>query len=59
MSDFYEDLEAIRVHQIDSGCLQNVIRIKSSKKNYEIFAFFDFFLSIFSELSQKNLFVKI
>jgi hypothetical protein len=24
MSDFYEDLEAIRVHQIASGCQQNL-----------------------------------
>ena len=28
MSDFIEDLEAIRVHQIASGCLQNVFPIK-------------------------------
>jgi hypothetical protein len=33
MSDFNEDLEAIRVHQIPSGCLQNVFPIKSSKSS--------------------------
>jgi hypothetical protein len=48
MSGFIEDLEAIRVHQIASECLQNVFSIKSSKTNFEIFAFFQFF----SELSQ-------
>jgi hypothetical protein len=34
MSDFYEDLKAIRVHQIASGCLQNVFLIKSTNKNF-------------------------
>ena len=52
MSDFYEDLEAIRVHQIASGCLQNVFPIKSSKK---ISRFFDFFLSIFFRIKSKNI----
>jgi hypothetical protein len=33
-------LKAIRVHQIDPGCLQNVFSIKSTKNFFEIFAFF-------------------
>jgi hypothetical protein len=40
MSDFYEDLKAIRVHQIASGSLQNLFLIKSSKKIFRDFRFF-------------------
>jgi hypothetical protein len=52
MSDFYEDLEAIRVHQIASGCLQNVFFSKFSR-------FFDFFLSIFLRIKSKSIVVQI
>jgi hypothetical protein len=40
MSDFNEDLTAIRVHQIASGCLQNVFLIKSTKKFFRNFRVF-------------------
>jgi hypothetical protein len=53
MSDFYEDLETIKMHQIASGCQQNLFPIKSTK---QIFRFFQRF---FSEFSQKILFVQI
>ena len=60
MSDFYGDLEAIRVHQIASECQQNLFPIKSPKKyirNFRVFSIF--FQEFFSECSQKILFVKI
>jgi hypothetical protein len=39
MSDFYEDLETIRLHQIAPGYLQNVFAIISLKKipNFRVF----------------------
>jgi hypothetical protein len=60
MSNFYEDLKAIRVHQMASGCLQNVFLIKSTKKFFRNFRVFSIFFKVFfSEFSQKILFVKI
>jgi hypothetical protein len=47
MSDFNEDLEAIRVHQIASGCLQNVFPIEFSIKIFRNFRVFQLFLKIF------------
>jgi hypothetical protein len=37
MSGFYEDLKAIKVHQIASGCPQNLFLIKSPKKYFRNF----------------------
>jgi hypothetical protein len=55
MSDFYEDLKAIRVHQIASVCLQNVFLIKSTKKNSKFSRFFDFFSKYFLQnIVQKD-----
>ena len=51
MSDFYEDLKAIRVHQIASGCFQNVFRIKSTKQKFESFRIF----LIFFRIQSKNI----
>jgi hypothetical protein len=57
MSDFYEDLEVIRVHKIALGCLLNVFPIKFPKKSEHIFfKIFRIFLSkiIFSSLHRNS-----
>jgi hypothetical protein len=55
-----DDHKAIRVHQIASGCEQNLFPIKSPKKYFRNFRVFSIFFQEFcSEFSQKILFVKI
>jgi hypothetical protein len=60
MSDFYEDLEAINVHQIASESLQNVFPIEFKNNFFSKFSVFSIFLKVFlSEFIKKMLFVKI
>ena len=57
MSDFHTDLETIRMHQITSGCPQNLFSIKSTRKDLKFLHFLIFFKYFFSEFNQKILFV--
>ena len=55
MSDFYEDLEAIKVHQIAFGCPKNVFPINQQNNFSKFLRFLDFFLSIFFRIMSQNI----
>jgi hypothetical protein len=59
MSDCYEDLKTIRLHQIAPEYLENVFLIIVSKNSKFPRLFYYFFLGFFLELSQKIMYVQI